>query len=320
MLKELEATSKTQQRVDRLLDRQNTVMRRQFFAFVDRLTAKPVMEAITTLARASNIEAISRIVDGHIGRLANVLGEMYLAAADAEADALVTKASYAFDVSDPEVARQLRVNRLNFIQNLTAQQREVVRESLIRGIRAGESAEQMARRFRNTVGLTNQQRLAVENYQRNLEQGSAAALQRVLRPTQYDVQVERAIDENDVLTPTQIQRMVGAYTRNLLQARAEAIANTESLRMVSQGRDAAVRQSMQRAGVGTSRGKKTWLVTSSLEPRDNHLGLVGQTVGIDEPFISPNGTQFMYPGDTSLGAGASEIVNCKCGIEYTVEE
>jgi hypothetical protein len=312
--------TKTEARIDGLLDRQSRVMRLQFQGFVRGLQTPEVTEAVITLTRMGNIEAILRIVDDRIAQLANVLGEMYLTAARSEADALLEKAKFNFDVADPEVGRQLRQNKLNFVQNLTMQQRDVIREALVRGIRRGDSPAQMATRFRNSVGLTNPQRLAIENYQRNLEQGNSAALRAALRPQQFDAQVAEAIDGNDVLTVNQIERMVGAYTRNLLQARAEAIANTESLRMVSQGRDAAARQALSRQGGQPSQGKKTWLRTTSLEPRDNHLSIVGITVALDEAFTTPNGTQFMYPGDTSLGAGPSEIIHCKCGIEYTFGE
>ena len=36
----------------------------------------------------------------------------------------------------------------------------------------------------------------------------------------------------------------------------------------------------------------------------------------DLPFQSPSGALMRYPGDTSLGAGANEIVACRCDCEY----
>lgn len=208
-------------------------------------------------------------------------------------------------------------NRTNFAQNLTRQQRNVIRESLIEGIRNGDSTDQIAQRFRHTVGLTDAQRDAVVSYQRSLEQGNRSALERTLRPTQYDERVASAVDGEDVLSASQIERMVGAYTRNLQAARARTIAETETLKIINQAKGQAVRQLMQ--DTGTRRGTKTWLRTSSREPRITHLEAVGQTVDIDEPF-EVGGVSMLYPGDTSLGAGPEDVIQCKCGVRYDLGE
>lgn len=208
-------------------------------------------------------------------------------------------------------------NRTNFAQNLTRQQRGLIRESLIEGIRNGDSPDQIARRFRYSIGLTDAQRDAVVSYQRSLEQGNRSALDRTLRPTQYDERVASAVDGEDVLSATQIERMVGAYTRNLQAARARTIAETETLKIINQAKGQAVRQLMQETGA--RRGTKTWLRTSSREPRLSHLAAVGDTVDVDEPF-DVGGVQMMFPGDTSLGAGPEDIVNCKCGVRYDLSD
>lgn len=54
---------------------------------------------------------------------------------------------------------------------------------------------------------------------------------------------------------------------------------------------------------------KTWVVNSD-NPRDTHLRLDGETVGIRDRFS--NGA--LYPGDFS--AGAAEVANCKCSLIY----
>lgn len=41
--------------------------------------------------------------------------------------------------------------------------------------------------------------------------------------------------------------------------------------------------------------------------------------GMDLAFQSPTGAMLRYPGDTSLGAGAGEIINCRCDVEYNFD-
>jgi len=60
---------------------------------------------------------------------------------------------------------------------------------------------------------------------------------------------------------------------------------------------------------------KVWLATNDGHTRPDHREADGQTVGMDEPF-EVGGSQLMFPGDTSLGASAGEIVNCRCTQYY----
>jgi HK97 family phage portal protein len=64
------------------------------------------------------------------------------------------------------------------------------------------------------------------------------------------------------------------------------------------------------AGKQLSNGKamKTWIVTS-IDPRNSHRKMNGETVGIDDKFS--NGAK--WPGDAVLGAEG--VANCKCEVE-----
>lgn len=61
---------------------------------------------------------------------------------------------------------------------------------------------------------------------------------------------------------------------------------------------------------------KTWRTVGDTTVRDIHKRANGQRVRLTEPFIV-NGEQLMHPGDTSLGASAGNVVNCRCGTEYS---
>lgn len=57
-------------------------------------------------------------------------------------------------------------------------------------------------------------------------------------------------------------------------------------------------------------GKK-WSATLN-NTRDSHLDLHGQTIRIDEPFVTMLGSAMMHPGDPAGVAG--DVINCHCGM------
>lgn len=56
---------------------------------------------------------------------------------------------------------------------------------------------------------------------------------------------------------------------------------------------------------------KTWLTQLDDRVRPMHLGAQGQTTEMDLPYLV-GGSELMYPGDDSLGAGSTNTVNCRC--------
>ena len=56
---------------------------------------------------------------------------------------------------------------------------------------------------------------------------------------------------------------------------------------------------------------KEWVATSDDRTRPAHADADGQQVPIDEPFIV-DGEKLMYPGDISMGASPSNVINCRC--------
>lgn len=62
---------------------------------------------------------------------------------------------------------------------------------------------------------------------------------------------------------------------------------------------------------------KRWDAMGDDKMRRWHADADSQVVDLDEPFIV-NGEMLMRPGDTSLGATASNIINCRCTVSYDV--
>ena len=95
---------------------------------------------------------------------------------------------------------------------------------------------------------------------------------------------------------------------NMTLPRASAIARTEVVAASNLGSHVAA------ASFGVELNK-TWLATSDGRERATHGAADGQTVGMNEAFAVGD-SQLMFPGDGSLDADASEIVNCRCTQTY----
>lgn len=60
---------------------------------------------------------------------------------------------------------------------------------------------------------------------------------------------------------------------------------------------------------------KTWETFGDGKVRPSHKAVGGTRIPIDEPFTVGN-SKLMFPNDTSLGADAEEIANCRCTLKF----
>lgn len=317
--------AKEYDRVEGIRLLQERLINREYLRFTARLSRPEVIEQFkAVLDEGKSLEPLLQTIDNHIEQLSNVLADTFIDAARREAkiwaDRLAKVAKAEFDVTNEQVTEFLRSSRRNFIQNLSRQQRAAIRQIMISGLQRSKTTDQLARSIAAVIGLAPKHEQMIESYRRSLEQGNRSALDRELRNPRFDGRVTTAVEEDAPLTAKQVDRMVEAYARNLKRHRARVIAQTESLRMTNQARREAVRQTAVIAGFDLTKSTKTWQTTLDGRERPTHRALDGQTVGMDEPFTSPSGARLMHPGDTSLGAPAEELVNCRCSIIYNLEE
>lgn len=57
---------------------------------------------------------------------------------------------------------------------------------------------------------------------------------------------------------------------------------------------------------------KRWVATTDGRVREDHLAMNGVEVPQAAPFVLPDGSKMMFPGDISMGADASQVINCRC--------
>jgi len=92
------------------------------------------------------------------------------------------------------------------------------------------------------------------------------------------------------------------------RARAIRIARTEVVGASNMGAHLGAEES----GLDLD---KIWVATADDRTREDHLFADGQRVKLNESF-NVGGYQMRYPGDSSMGAPAGEIVNCRCTVVF----
>lgn len=242
---------------------------------------------------------------------------------------------FRFNPGDPGAERWLREHSSRLITGLIEEQREAVRAVLVQGRAEGvgpraQITELVGRVSRATgereggiIGLSRPQIDALARARAELAsadpEGLRNYLTRARRDRRYDRAVTKALRDGTAVPADTARMAAERYGARLLALRAETIGATEGLAAVRASKQEAYNQLVASARMAETDFERVWLRTASKSPRDSHLAMVGQTVGLNEPFRSGTGALMMYPGDGSLGAGGSDIIGCKCDFAVRIK-
>lgn len=219
-----------------------------------------------------------------------------------------------FDQLNPSVRRHMADYALDRIVDISNDQREAIRKTLMdQSVLQGIGPREVARSLRESIGLTPHQSAIVRGYRSELEALDPAALERKLRDARYDKTVRRAIETGTPLSAEQIDAMVAAYHRRMLALRAETIARTESIRATSYGAVARAQDVLdQHPDLDVI---KRWIATDDDRTRPTHVDLDGKEVrGMETPFRTSAGNLIRWPIDSE--AAADECISCRCSIGF----
>lgn len=253
-----------------------------------------------------------------IERAAELIAEASTASYNRAAAATSARVSTAagvpfmFDQTNRATVAALARERARLVREVTTRQREAITRAIDEGIRAGANPIAVARRVRDSIGLTEAQVGQVEAYRRALEAGGVEALTRQLRDRRFDRTVRRAAREETPLTPRQIDKMVEAYRERRIIRRSEDIARTESLAAVHAGEHDTWQQARASGDIAMGDIVREWWHSGLDEARPFHLSMHKQRRGLDEPFLTGLGNSLMFPGDPK--APVVERVNCRCNV------
>lgn len=309
-------------RLEELLSEQEARVRDAFREFIESVGSGAAFDAIVERLEARDINGAMAIADSYVLRMADVLpaiNQIVGAEAAAELAAILPGVVQAvsFDPSHPRAAELVRRNRLEFVQQFSAEQRKATQQALNRGFREGLGTADTARLFRSSIGLTAYQEQIIENYRTQLRNLDRRALDRSLRDRRSDRSLETAIARNRPLTEKQIDSMVARYRNKWLAFRSENIARTEALTATSMAREEAVEQMIEQTGIGPERVEDIWNTSRDKRVRDFHATMQGQIQQHGQPFLDGLGNRLRYPGDPA--APAKTRIGCRCAKTYRIK-
>lgn len=225
---------------------------------------------------------------------------------DIESDA---DAAFAFDRFSASTQEKLRGLIDDMITDLSDKARATINSVVISGLRAGDSAEDIAANIRDTITLAPSQAEHVASYRRALEDLNPDALNRALRDSEHDAMIEDAIDSGEFLTDDQIDMAVNSYLDNYLDYRAQSIARTESLRAANAGLRDSYQQADEDGTIPSEAVTRHWQLDLDERTCPVCISIAENNpdgVGLGEDFQSDDGAVDDPPIHT----------NCRCTVQY----
>ncbi len=306
------ATYDGPERIWRLLDRVEPRMRARFVAIVGQMRDSLTLSQLEDLLARGQYQAALALLQMRALALGVLWTESFVIAGQSTAGVLSSAGiEVVFDQVNTRAVQAMQNNQLRLVREFSAEQTRATREALLDGITQGANPIEQARNFRDSIGLTQYQQRAVQNYRRALQQGSPEALQRALRDRRFDGSARRAIDGQN-LTSAQVDKMVDAYRRRMIAYRARVIARTEALRSVHEGAAEGYRQAIEGGHIEANQLEQTWNTAGDSRVRDTHATMNQQVQPYGVPFVSGAGAQLRYPGDPN--AGPAESIQCRCAV------
>jgi len=245
-----------------------------------------------------------------------------------------TRAVVRFNMASPRAEEFARHIGTGLITNITDDMAVAVRNIIADGYAFGRKFDAIARdivgrvgptgsRTGGMIGLSTPQTLWLINLRNKLETGDyrGALDMSLLKDKRLRKILEVAIRDQKSISSAQIAKMVANYERNALMSRGLTIARTETQKAIEEGKYEAWKQGLEKTGIPERFVIREWRHTGrAVKDRPWHQAFNGTTVrGLQVPFILPSGAAMMHPHDTSIGAGAGEVVNCLCMCKYSID-
>lgn len=317
-----------------------------FLEVMESIVDQAMIDEMVAAIEQNDAEALYRasgFTPALLGPILDAVQEIFEKAAKATVDdwpkRIMTPAGpvrFVFDVRNPRAEQQIKDHASQFVTRISNEVRENVNVLLQEGQIRGENPRRVAldivgrvnpttkKREGGIIGLAQNQISWVNSARRYLEQNNEAYFTLNLRDKRFDGIVKKAIAEKKPLDQETISKLITSFKNNALRYRAEMVARTESQQAINRGENAAFVQAFDDGVLQREQVKKEWDDVSDSRVRTTHR-VMGQNYGagngidFDEPFVSPSGARMMFPGDTSLGAPANEVIMCRCKQRVKVD-
>lgn len=235
------------------------------------------------------------------------------------------------------VEEDLKAMSSTLVTEIDDEVREVLRNQLSGGMARGDNPKSTAlnivgrvnpqtrKREGGILGLSSGQQKWSDNARKYLETLDEKYLTLQSRDKRFDSIVKAAIKNKKPLTKENIDKLMISYNNKALKYRADMIARTETLSAINRGKAASIEALITDDKIKPEQVMKWWDdAGEDGRTRASHLYLGRKydrkhMIPFNEPFVTFEGYQLMYPGDSSLGAPASEIIECRCRVVYYVD-
>ena len=328
--------------IETLLRRQEAALRRAFLLAVQDLRNQTQLAHLRNALRAGDIEAAIRALNiepAAYATFAREIGNTYTQAGAVVAAGTVwrlpdsSQAVVRFNVTNPRAERWLASVSSDKITRITQDTIAAARVTINAGYAQGMHPNRIAldlvgrigangRRTGGIIGLSEPQARYVANMRARLASGDPREMAKVLNMTRRDRRLDgvirRAIEAGKPVSGADIDRLAGRYKDRLLALRGETVARTETAMAVEDARQETWRQYTEQNGIDPQYVVKRWVVAGAAvggNERQDHQDMNGEeVVGLNTPFVLPDGTRMQHPLDPS--APVEHLANCRC--TYTV--
>lgn len=334
----------SQARINAALAKAEPAIRRAFEQAIAEHKASINMRTLAAALERGDIQAalnIAQISPAMLYPLDQAITSTYVAGGQmVAASAPAFAVSFGFDGRATRAEQWARTNAAGLVVDIVQGQREALQGLIGDRLLEGSNPRAVARQIRSVVGLDGPRLQRVESMRQALSSPLGVGVLRLdaegkpvkafwigrngklmsnyeRRDLRFDGIIRRAIQDGKPLSQTDIDRFTAAYARNSLNDRANTIARTESLNALRAGRAEGVQQAIEQGAASGVR--KRWSTSGDERVREDHVAMDGTEADLDEPFELPDGSLMNEPGDTSLGASADQVIQCRCLAEYFVD-
>lgn len=321
-------------------------MEKAFRVAIDDVKSEVVLKEVVEALERRDIDAAVRAL--HIEQsvfrpLAEAIRQAFSAGGSLVAkampkltDLLGGRIVWRWDVGNQRAESIIREQSSKLITGITESVVEAARTTIEAGYAQGQGPNSIAldlvgrksavtgKREGGVIGLNGPQAELMARTRINLLSGDPALMKKYLalktRDKRFDRAVTKAIDAGKPLDAETLNKVLMRLRDRNLKLRGETVARTETVTSVMTAKHEAYQQGLDASGRDASLVTRKWRSAGDGRVRHTHMILNGtEVVGMDLAFQSPSGAMLRYPGDTSMGAGAGEIINCRCDVDYNFD-
>lgn len=279
--------------LEKLVEKQEASFRKEFNEWVRKKRSQETLDQLQKLLENGQIyDAIDLMSDD-----ANYWMLLFLTTY--VAGGVLESRQYPFDYRfNPFINDFVNRQAENFSKFMRDSQRQALLNTAYREYQAGKNWAEVAKAIGLNVGLSGFQQRTLLKYENLLR---------------ADVSVEG----RPLYSEKQIARLIKKRSGIMVEQRARLVATTEVGLLINEAREESFRQGVIAEGLDPAQATKTWVNVGDSKVRATHQhgSLGGQTVPLDQPFISSSGARLQRPHDPS--APPAERYNCRCHLTFS---